>query len=244
MNSEDKKGLRAQVIYTMPKDQSFPSLRAKKIALAYDKASKFFAHCAANVTTNGGTLTVFENSPTEPDYSSEKLVTAAATAFGDGARRQWCSGAREAFCWEWKLPIEKLNTAINFLSANEPLPKYYIGPAQLTIFYDFVWKNLKTGEPLPYQAPSFYTHKVLGSSGFGIFLDRNSCVSFDARFPFEDVNSDFLNYLRDVAEFIPIQLRPKNFRLSIPNKAGTENVWRKIAPEKLAMIEQILESQN
>jgi hypothetical protein len=239
-----KQSLRTQVIYTMPKDQNFPSLRTKKVALAFGSVSRLFGHCAANLAARSGTLTVYENPPTETEYSSERLVTAATAAFGEGARRQWCSGVSVEFCWEWKLPVEKLSDGISFLSANEPLPKYYVGPAQFTVFYDFVWKDLKTGEPLPCQEPSYYTHKTLAASGLGVFLDRNSSVSFDARFPFEDVNSDFLSYLQNVIEFIPIRLPSKNFRLSIPNKAGTEAVWRKIAPEKLALIEQIVESRN
>jgi hypothetical protein len=244
MSSEAKKPLRTQVIYTMTKDQSFPSLRTKKVALAFDSVSRFFSNCAANLATRSGTLTVYENPPTETEYSSEKLVAAATAAFGEGTRRQWCRGVRVEFCWEWKLPVEKLNAGISFLSANEPLPKYYVGPAQFTIFYDFVWKDLKTGKPLPYQDPAFCTHKVLATSGLGVFLDRNSSVSFDARFPFEEIGSDFLNYFQSVIEFIPIRLRSKNFRLGIPNKAGTESVWRKIAPEKLALIEEIIESRN
>ena len=220
--------MRSQIIYINPKDQDFPAVRSKNISDVWNSVRHFVPACTDASSPSSASFTVFESPASSESYCSDDLLRSATKRFGPSDRRQWCSGTREEYCWDWLVTPEKVDDFVKFLCDSQPLPKHYIGPAQLTVTYNSHWIDPISRQKLPFQETGHYLHDHQARSSATVWLSRLSSMSLDACFPFEWVDSEFLAFCRHLATAIPFKLRAKNFRLSVPNKNGTAYVAKKI----------------
>jgi hypothetical protein len=220
--------LRSQIIYATPKSQNYPAIKARGVTAAWDSVRRFLDRCTDASAPATASFVIYESPVFQSTYSSADLLNATRDRFGRGLRRQWCSGAREEYCWEWRVDTDQVDSFVQFLSMSEPLPNYYVGPAQLTVSFDFRWVQPSSKELLPYQDPAFYSHQRQAQSHAVISLSRLSSVSLDAYLPFAAVDSDFLAFCDQIAPFLPARFPGKHFRFYEPNRRGNAYVAKKL----------------
>ncbi len=249
--------LRSQLIFTTPKDRDFPAIKARGVTAAWDGVRRFPEGCTDTSSPTSASFTIFENQPHHSSalltdfhssYSSTDLLHAAENRFGPGSRRQWLFGPHEEeateegtkgeFCWDWEVNINQISLFVQFLSQSEPLAKHWIGPAELTVFFDFHWVEPRSKRLLPYQNPIYYSHESQADSRAMISLSRRSSISVHANFPFAAVDEHFLSYCDQIAPLLPARLPAKHFRLFVPNKRGDGYVTKKLDPDQVSKIER------
>ncbi len=224
-----------RVIAYQPPDWGQP-LRPKSVRGACEAVQNFLDHC----TDRGGdvsdaTLTVYEPTRhTPPDFDPEPILAEVRSAFGPGQRleaaRMFPDTGYVEYKHEWRIPPAQFERALAIL---ERVPRWstkYFGPVDLSIAYEFYLRDPRTGEVLPNQGPEFTVGNWRPWSQVFLFLSNAPSASFDLRFPFEEPNSQFLDYLAAIRPYLPIKIAWNRFRLLVPNKRGTGYVARKIDP--------------
>jgi hypothetical protein len=210
---------------------------------------RFLKGCTDASSPSSASFTIYESQAPQStyvsgdfhsDYSSDDLLRAASERFGPGSRRQWCEGAREEYCWDWQVDTDRVDSFVQFLSGSEPLPKHWIGPAELTVFFGFRWVEPRTKQLLPYQDPVLYSGVPHAPSDAQLGLSRLSYISLRAYFPFTAVDSHFLSFCDQIAPLLPTRLRAKHFRLCVPNKRGDGYVVKKLDPDLVVQIDRHL----
>ncbi len=175
-------------------------------------------------------LTVFECHSDHQGYQSDEIVETAQRLFEAGQRKQWAAGAREEYNWTWQLDNRDLDKAIAFMTNSLRRHKYYIGPVQLLLSYDFKWVNPVTKQEYRFQNEEYmqqglHTHVLL-------FLSKTNTIIPSLYFPFEEVNDEFMALKRQIDLLLPVDLKEKNFRLWIP-RTKREGYIRKKINEKV-----------
>lgn len=221
-------------------------MRTRDIGRAWAAVSSFLRSCtdADPDAPDGLDLVLFEESVDEPFYRSSRFLASMEGRFGEVKRRQWLSGVREEYCYQWRLADKQLGEAVTFLREHQPWPKYYIGPVQLKLSYDFRWVDPDSGVVLEGQAAELRTHSIQALSNLLVFLEPQSAAILTARFPFEQPNPGFVSYLARVSPLLPIRLLPKHLRAWIPSKRlrPTGYTVRKLDPALIAELETVTQT--
>jgi hypothetical protein len=131
---------------------------------------------------------------------------------------------------EWQLSPDQLEAALEFVASLPRWPAKYLAPVLHSIAFDFRLREPRTGVVLPGQT----AERGIGSrpvvSGLMLHLGGSPTASLDLRFPFENPDRAFLDYIASVLPFLPISLAWNRFRLMVPNQRGTGYAAHKLEP--------------
>lgn len=190
---------------------------------AWRRTARFLEHCttARPDRPQSVKLTIYEPSGVDPDEWYRPTLAAAKDRFGPAERRAWATGADELYCTEWDLDAARVGATRTFLAEGEPWPRTAVGPAEVLIGYAFHWIDLASGNLLPGQEAARRAHPHQAESTLLLGLGRRSWMMLLGRFPFQAANADFITYLEQVAEYVPVRLSAMRFRHWIPTLRGS-----------------------
>jgi len=208
------------ILYTLPKSRTTQTLRNKtKVEEIWQSVASFLSICT---TTNEATpfsisLTAYEayKSDKNPELAI-KIIDNTKSLFGEGQTARIAVDYPNATTWT--LENKDLKKAIEYIQNGQPWPRYFFGPIELLITYDFKLTEIDRKIELPNQE---YTSSIM------IWLGRRSFCSADLYFPFNEPNKNFINYLNKIDKYLPFVIEHKYLRIGRPNKTKTANVYSK-----------------
>ncbi len=216
------------ILYSLPKSRTTQALNGKKIEKAWESIKLFLAtSTTANITLPTSIYMMGYSASEEFGESSilaDQVIGKAHEAFGVGEispmSYHYPSGIpSKQIKVKWDLSSNDLSKSLDYIIMGQPWPKYYMGPLELILSYDFKLIDPISKIELPNQQ---FESSIL------IWLSRSNCISPDLYFPFEQPDNNFENYISKVEPFLPFKLERKYLRLGRANKKGTANMYSKL----------------
>lgn len=202
----------------------------------YAAVRRFLSHCTdwegAGAPSRLSILEPGQHSP--PDYDPEPVLRRANAALGPGERQRGIASFPETgdvqYKHEWQLSPDQLEAALGFVASLPRWPAKYLAPVLHSTSFEFRLREPRTGVVLPGQIPERGIGFRPVASSLMLHLGGSPTASLDLRFPFENPDRAFLDYLGGVLPFLPISLAWNRFRLMVPNQRGTGYAARKLEP--------------
>ena len=132
--------------------------------------------------------------------------------------------------WEWEVPAQLIEAAVDFLARGEPWALHKARPASLVYSVSFKLRNPVSGAILPHQtSPSSSSWRAVSRIIGGI--GPNPWLYPHFVFPFPRVNRHFLSYLALFTADLPFRLAPRHFRSVRPATTNTREHIGFLSPE-------------
>jgi hypothetical protein len=220
--------LRPFIVYDLPKSRTTQALNGKKIEKAWESIGLFLANATTANIDLPTSIYMMGYSASEEFAESpglaDKVLEDAKKSFGIGEfapiSYHYPSGVpSKQIKIKWDLTSNDLSKSINHMIKGQPWPKYYMGPLELILSYDFKLIDPITKVELRDQQ---FESSIL------IWLSRSNSISPNLYFPFEEPNDSFWNYVNKIDSFLPFKLERKYLRLGRANKKGTANIYSKL----------------
>lgn len=140
---------------------------------------------------------------------------------------------------KWPISSNDFDRAVAFMVTGHPWPKQVLGPVTLTFFYDFIWRDPRTGQAFPDQGVECHKRNPLASN-VRVDLQRNSFIAPDLKFPYELSDSRLFEMLRLIVPAFPFKPTVNHFRKLIPLKDGIGTKIRRLEGFEADRISEIL----
>ena len=213
--------------------------RKRRIASAWSAVQSFLRDCAEVEPIDHATLALFDADEYTPDYDPRPLLEATVELLGPARAAVWARpgfgteverelGASRVF--RWTVPPSGIDAVVEYLESGEPWPRHYLGPLKLNVRWRFTLRDPRTRSVLPFQDRSHYVDAYWARSQLGLSLGPRSVVDLDLNFPWEEPDSEFLEYVEALAPRVPVRLTASRFRLLRPNARASAYVARRLQP--------------
>ena len=223
-----------EIHYRPPQGQS-PKLRDIPVRDQWAWLSRFFTRCTDSKPLGmDATLQVFVPEASKRGHLFESAIAEASKRFGqpklDGLHPQDPT-------WQWEVPPELTERAIEFLAQGEPWALHRARPASLVYVAQFRLRDPVSGAILPGQASRANNSlrqlsRMIGGIGPDPWL--YPCFVF----PFARVSRQFLKYLAAFAAELPFRLASRHFRSIRPATTKAREHIGFLSPENDERIRQ------
>ncbi len=199
---------------------------------AWLAVQRFLSECADVRGPTNVALRAYRATEFDSPEDAEAGLARAVAQFGqpdrtaDGGTR-WPSGELVPGGYlEWTGPDGKLDEFRDFVVHGEPWPKLLIGPVAAFATYTFLWRDLRSSEPLPLPAIPTRQDATLHNT-ITITLQRSCVVAPTLWFPYSPTDPKLRSLLRDIAPLLPFVLRARHFRAVEPSTGPLGFVLRR-----------------
>ncbi len=224
--------LKPYILYSLPQSRESQAIIGRKIEKSFMNVSRFLETCTSTQSNLPKSISLQAFTAYGEDESSEdseKIIYDTIKFFGEGVTEpigyKYPSGQpHEQKSIQWDLKQSDLKSAIDLLKQGEPYPKFNLGPLDLIVSYEFKLIDLETRIELSDQQ---YSSSIL------IWLSRTCSCNLTLWFPFNEPTDSFYSYFTMIEQIAPCKLDKKYLRLVMPNKKKTNNVYKKIAHNKI-----------
>ncbi len=173
--------------------------------------TRFFTRCTDSGPLGiGATLQVFVREASKRRHLFESAIAEGGRRFGH-PKINPDTVYPDDITWEWEVPPELIESAIDFLAQGEPWALHRARPASLVYVAEFKLRDPTSGTILPHQDSRannslHQMSRIIGGIGPHPWLYPRFV------FPFARVSQRFLRYLADLTAELPFRLAPRHFR--------------------------------
>jgi hypothetical protein len=216
------------IFYSLPKSRTTQQLiGGRNIEKTWDNISNFLTNCTTTQPDQPTRIsltayTAFQGDP-NPEIA-DKIIQETKQLFDNGQTEPvsyaYPSGVPDRQTkTEWKIEVNDLQKAIDYLIEGQPWPKFTFGPVELIVSFYFKLVDPTTKTKIPNQEEQ---------SSLLIWLSRNCVCSPDIYFPFEQADENFKKIIEKLEPFLPFKLEEKYLRLGRTNKGKTHYIFTKL----------------
>jgi hypothetical protein len=169
-------------------------------------------------------------------YKSNEYIKLANKLFDSGNKSQWLNNINtgdKEYRYEWKINKLEYERCINFVDSIKPFPKYYIGPIEITISYWFKWKKYN-------YEKSLFVSDYFSKNHLMLYLSKTNSIIANFIFPFEAIETEFVDFYKNLKEKIPFDLSIKHFRHYNPTKDEMNYKINKLSLEEITIFEKLI----
>jgi len=213
-------------IYSPNKGMSYgQSPRKRGINKVWEDINNFLNTCTIVDPIYYFEIRAFYATEWDDDTTANRCVEMAKSEFGNPDKDthegglNWSTGKilKGGIC-EWKKSIDEIDRVIKFLSMHEPWPKQTLGPVEIQLNYDFLWRgSFSNDEPNPIPHDN-YRKIEIPKSNMLIIIGKKSFIQPAFWFPYSENDPTFIEFINRLNPFMPIKLLPRHFRAAIPVK--------------------------
>lgn len=206
-------------------------------SMAWKAFQGFLSTCTTATEPKRVSITINETPDVDPE-SSQRLRDSAKKMLGVSGRphRRQDFGDKGRAC-SWNLSAALADTAVEWLSAAEPLSANWLGgPAKVALDYQFRLKS-PNGTELRFQRSDDYLGQIY--NGYGILLGESGCrltvaarcaLSLVLFIPFEEPDDEFWEYVAFLQENLLMRFSSKHWKHWKLTKKGNVYTSRHIVP--------------
>ncbi len=226
------------LVYNPSKDSGFGHAgRPRSLIKLIPQVSRFLEQFTFHSEAQDVSIQVFRATDYDLEDHSERYVKEVTSCFGP------CSNDGDFFLsrlgdapkpmnYRWELQGDLLGKATDFLLSGPPYPKQLFGPVRLSYFFNFEWKDPRSGLP--------FAGDLNAKSNMRIDLQRDSFIAPELQFPFSLSDERLYEMLKLIVPALPFKLGVKHFRLRVPLKDGKGYKLVRLAPSESARISECI----
>lgn len=216
------------IFYSLPKSRTTQQLiGGRNIEKTWDNICSFLTNCTTTqpdlpTRISLTAYTAFQGDP-NPEIA-DKIIQETKQLFDRGRTEPvsyaYPSGVPDRQTkTEWKIEVNDLQKAIDYLIEGQPWPKFTFGPVELIVSFYFKLVDPTTKTEIPNQEEQ---------SSLLIWLSRNCVCSPDIYIPFGQADENFKKIIEKLEPFLPFKLEEKYLRLGRINKSKTQYIFAKL----------------
>jgi hypothetical protein len=216
------------------------SLGRLRVRPAWKAFQRFLSTCTTATEPSRVSITINETPDVDPDMIKKLRSSAIKMLEVPGRPQQRQDFGENGQALSWNLPAKLADTAIEWLSAAEPLaPTWLGGPAKVELDYQFRLKSAR-GAELPFQGSDDYLGQIY--DGYGILLGESGCrltvaarcaLSLVLFLPFEEPDEALWKYASYLQENMLMKFSTKQWKHWKLTKKGDAYLSHRIAPPPL-----------